>query len=95
MSGFRQRSEEIRQDGFIEQKYGEFAEAMRCDYLIALSGLRRSFVFRALNKLSGYRFAKWFIKRRYDKDSLLAIQNSVECEAHRELLLKGISDHHE
>lgn len=94
MFGFRQRSEEIKQDGFIEQKYGEFAEAMRCDYLIGLSGLRRSFVFRALNKLSGHRFAKWFIKRRYDKDSLLAIQNIVECEAHRELLLKGISDHH-
>ena len=29
-------------------------------------------------------------KRKYNKKQLLAIQNAIECEAHRELVLTGL-----
>lgn len=31
------------------------------------------------------------LKRKYKKQRLLAIQNYIECEAHRELLIKGLN----
>jgi poly-gamma-glutamate synthesis protein (capsule biosynthesis protein) len=31
-------------------------------------------------------------KKRYTKKQLLAIQNFIECEAHRELLIQGIKE---
>jgi len=31
------------------------------------------------------------LKRKYDKKQILTIQNFVECEAHRELVIKGLS----
>lgn len=31
------------------------------------------------------------LKRKYDKKQILAIQNFVECEAHRELVIKVLS----
>ncbi len=48
---------------------------------------RRGFFWRATNKLSGRRLAVWTIKRKYKSKQLLALQNFIECEAHRELLL--------
>ena len=90
LSEFNKRSEEIRQDSFVEKKYSEFAESMLINYLISLSGIGSNFLFRVLNKLSGHRYAKWFVKRRYSKKKLLAISNIIECEAHRELLIEGL-----
>lgn len=93
MSGFQSRSEEIKQDGLIEQKYAEFAKKMIEDYILKLSSIKYGFVFKVLNKLTGRRFLAWYIKRKYKNEKLLAIENYVECEAHRELLLKGLEMH--
>ena len=90
LNGFAKRSEEIKQEGFIQAEYAKFAETMINGYLFALSGKRKSFLFRAINKLSGYRYAKWYIKRRYKKENLLVLRNFIECEAHRELILRGL-----
>jgi poly-gamma-glutamate synthesis protein (capsule biosynthesis protein) len=90
MLQFKQRSSEILIDGFIEKKYSEFSKSMINHYLFKLSGKRRSFLFRAINKLSGYRYMSFYLKRRYTQSDLLTIQNYIECEAHRELLCKGI-----
>ena len=90
LDAFTSRSEEIRETGMVERKYTEFAQSMIDNYLLSLSGIRRGFFLRALNKLSGYRLMPWLIKRRYTSAQLLAIRNFIECEAHRELLLKGI-----
>lgn len=90
LDGFKKRSEEIKQEGFIEAEYAKFARTMLDHYLFAFSGTRRSFCFRSINKLSGYRYSKWLMKRKYKKQTLLAIRNYVECEAHRELLLEGL-----
>lgn len=90
LDGFQARSREITVDGIVEMKYAEFAEKMKNNYLLHFLGGRRGFLWRALNKLSGRRLAAWTIKRKYKAKQLLALQNFVECEAHRELLLSGI-----
>jgi poly-gamma-glutamate capsule biosynthesis protein CapA/YwtB (metallophosphatase superfamily) len=90
MLQFKQRSSEILTCGFIEEKYSEFAKSMINNYLFKLSGKRRSFLFKVINKLSRNRYMNFYLKRRYTQSDLLAIQNYIECEAHREVLLKGI-----
>ena len=91
LAGFQARTEQIKDDGFIEKQYAEFAKKMIEDYLLNISSIRYSFIFKVLNKLSNGRCLSWYIKRKYKKSKLLAIQNYVECEAHRELLLKGLN----
>ncbi len=86
---FERRSAEIREDGFIEQAYAEFA-TMTCDsYLSALRG-RSPLVARAVNKLSNGRMARFFNRVRYGKGETLRVVNYLECEAHRELALEGL-----
>lgn len=90
LEAFHGRSREILQPGFIEKHYGEFADKMLTSYLLAFSGKKLSIPYRIINKLSGYRFASWHIKKKYGKKNLLAIRNFTECEAHSELLIRGI-----
>ena len=92
MEAFALRNEEIKQDGFIDKKYTAFAETMLNQYLFAFSGIKRSFAFKVINKLSDHRFSRWIVRRKYNKNQLLGLQNYIECEAHRELVLKGIMD---
>ena len=92
MTEFHTRNEEIGKVDFIEKKYAEFAETMMNHYLFSFSGIKRSFVFKVINKLSGHRFSRWIVRRKYTKNQLLMLQNFIECEAHRELVLKGIMD---
>lgn len=91
LSDFFSRSEQIKREGFIEERYNAFADEMIENYLAAFQGKKlKRFIFRAINKLSGYRFAKKVLKRAYGKKELLAVENFINCEAHRELVLKGI-----
>ena len=91
LEGFYTRSREIQQEGFIKLQYGQFADKMIGSYLFGFSGKKLLLIFRILNKLSGYRFLDWKIRKTYCKRSRLTIRNYVECEAHRELLIKGLS----
>lgn len=90
LDGFKTRSREITVDGVVEAKYAEFAERMKSNYLIHFSGGRRGLFWRAVNKLLSGRLVAWTIRRKYTPKQLLAQQNFVECEAHRELLLAGV-----
>ena len=90
LEAFRDRSEEIRQDGFVETQYAKFAQEMLAGYLFTLSGMRRNFLYRAINKLLGYRLDVWHLRKLRNKNKTLAIRNIVECEAHKELFLKGL-----
>ena len=91
LKAFRCRSEQLNRDGFVKAEYSSFADEMLWHYLAAFSGktLRRP-VFRMVNRLSGYRFAKWYLQRKYPPAVRLSLINIVECEAHRELLLEGL-----
>jgi len=89
LDGFPARSREITAVGVVEAKYAELAK--NCDaYLARVSATRFTFCFRVLNKLTGGRWARRARKRRFTVKALLGMQNYVECEAHRELLLSVI-----
>ncbi|MBE5754583.1 MAG: CapA family protein [Clostridiales bacterium] len=90
INNFDKRSKEITIDGFIEKKYSAFASKMIEGYLFSFCGMKRTFMFRVINKLTGYRYSKWLLKKKFNKKRLLAIENYINCEAHRELFLKGI-----
>ena len=85
MNEFKERSEYIKEDGFIEKEYSEFARKMIDRYIRTFCG--ESLPFKILNKLCGHR-----LKKKISEKRMLAIKNYVECEAHRELLLKGLEE---
>jgi poly-gamma-glutamate synthesis protein (capsule biosynthesis protein) len=85
LMNFFKRSEEILEEGFIEKKYNEFARKSIDNYLRKLFGFGK-WKSRIDRKL----FGGFLLRKKSNKENLLAIQNYIECEAHRELLLKGI-----
>lgn len=95
LNDFRRRSEEITQDGFVEKKYKEFAATMVNNYLFTFSGVRKTFIYKVFDKLSGYRLTSAIMNRKYKLEQKLVLRNSIECEAHRELLLRGVMDENE
>ncbi len=90
LDGFYKRSEECLSQEFVEKKYADFAETMKDCYALSLLCKKRTFLFRALNKITHGRFSKAVIKKRFTKSDKLKIINFIECEAHNELLLKGL-----
>lgn len=86
---FNQRSKLIKNHDFVEKEYSKFAKIMLNDFLLIGSGYGHKYVLRLLNKLCGYKLTDFFAKR-FKKNELLAIQNFIECEAHREVFLEGL-----
>lgn len=89
---YKERSKDITRDGFIEKKYSEFAEQMLYQYLAAIQGNRcRALVYRILNKMTSHRFERHYMHHVYKNYGwILKLVNCIECEAHRELFLKGL-----
>ncbi len=86
LNAFNARGEELRQPGFAEQKYRELAKQSLSGYLYALGG-RETKAFRLLNKLTGGKLRR----AKFGRREKLAVRNFIECETHRELLLKGLT----
>ena len=91
LSEFKERSEKIKQKNFIEDEYKNFAKKMLKGYMLTCSGYSHKPFLRFLNKLSGNYLSKLFVNA-YKKKELLAIRNYIECEAHRELFIKGLKN---
>jgi len=83
---FERRSREILKDGFIETEYKRFAAEFSGSYLRTFHG--EGLIFRILNKLSGHKL----VHKIYSDETLLAIRNYIECEAHRELIISYIKN---
>ena len=82
---FQKRSEQIKQPGFVNKNYTTFAEQMEKEYLHRFSGaFGRNIFVRALNKFTSY----GFMKKLYPVTSKVAIENVLDCEAHRELAIE-------
>lgn len=90
LSQFRKRSEEIKEEGFIEKNYQAFAASKIDAYLFAFTGIRRTILYKILNRISGRKLTELIVKKKFHREQLLALQNYMECEAHRELVLCGI-----
>lgn len=89
MEDFYARSKQILIPGEINKLFDAYSESMKNMYLARMTG-KDSFVFRVCNKLTGHRLSKGAFDRRYSKDALKALQNSIECESHREIFLRVI-----
>lgn len=87
IGGFKERSRQIAIPGFIEKQFSEFADSMLESYLIRNSGGFGHFLpVRILNKLSHYEFMRMVYNKKY----IPAIENCIECEAHREVMLEAL-----
>lgn len=88
MKDFKMRSDNICIHGFIESEYSKLAKQNIDLYIKAGIPRSNSIINRIFNKL----FAnKWFLKR-LNKAQKLALCNYLECEAHRELFIRGLKD---
>ena len=85
LEAFAQRSEEIKKEGFIEERYDEFAREMSIMYMNKMSGRRKAMI-----RLDNLLFKDFFIKKRYSGIHKLMLKNYIQCEAHRELVLRGL-----
>lgn len=85
LSAFHKRSDLILQEGFIEKQYEKFAENNIDSYLRNFSAFGKW-----LSRVDKYLLKGILAKSKYNKKQLLAIQNFIECEAHRELVLTGL-----
>jgi len=85
LAKFKQRSNEILQEGFIEEQYRKFAQDNMQNYLRSFSGFGKW-----LSRIDRRLLNGMLLKRKYNKNQLLAIQNFIECEAHRELVLAAL-----
>ena len=83
---FRKRNEEIKSETFLEEKYKEFSMKKLNEYLHICTGVR--LYNRILNRL----FKRKFFVKKYKLRDLLVILNIIECEAHRELFIKGLKE---
>lgn len=86
---FLRRSEEIQEEGFIEAEYRRFAEKSIDGYIRYFSATHNSLLYKGINRLFRNRIRDRAV-RRYLRNKKTGMMNFIECEAHRELLLKGL-----
>lgn len=89
MGDFELRSDEIRNPSVVKEKYDEFASDMMNYYLETFKG-KESIIFRGFNKLFKNRLRERDIKKRYGQYEMLHLLNFIECEAHSELMVRGL-----
>ncbi len=87
LDNFNNRSYKSLTDTNLEEQYAELSERTKFQYLYSLSNFNR--LIRNIDR----RFFKGFMhKKIYNRDKLLTVLNYIECESHRELLIKIIKD---
>lgn len=85
IDNFNKRSNEAKDDVFIEAQYKMFADSMVEGYYHSIYGT--NIFVRILRK-----FFKIKYKRKMAKRKKLKLINIIECEAHHELFLKGLKN---
>lgn len=89
LTGFYHRSSQIKEKGFVETHYAEFAKSMLPLYLSCADSLMSTFAFRLVNKVTGHKLMSKITQKKL-RNHRLSLLNQYECEAHRELILKGL-----
>ena len=90
-SNFQTRSKKITEDNFLETEFEDFAQSFLNNYLAVFSTKANSFWFKLLNKVSD---GSWIssLDKRIPLKLKLAMMNYMVCEAHRELLIRGMKE---
>lgn len=92
MKEFYARSRELMSDEIWKSKYKEFAQASYEQLMLRVNGgFYRTIFFRIMSRLFGKKFLSYYLAKCYDKNALLVLQNTVESESWRELLLEAIN----
>lgn len=89
MEEYQFRSEQIKDQAFVENEYERFAQDMLNHYLRVLTGKKRTLLSRIINKLTRGKWEREFANRLSEKYRLATL-NVIECEPHRELFIRGI-----
>lgn len=93
LDGFNKRSEEIKECGFVNTKYASTAKEQYYSYFSnVFSKTTRKIWFLALYKFTKGIFAKWYIRKNANRITRLAMENYLDCEAHREMFLQGLKE---
>lgn len=92
LDAFKKRSEYIKVEGFIEKQYQKLAYNNISNYFLYFSGKNNNYLFKILNKITRYHLQD-LIFRHISKSFKIGLRNYIECEAHRELILKGLEDY--
>lgn len=78
---------EIQNDGFIRDTFDALVNKQTISYLKGLSaGLMKNMPFKLLNRLTHDRI----LKKIYSYHNILAMENYVNCETHREMIQRII-----
>jgi poly-gamma-glutamate synthesis protein (capsule biosynthesis protein) len=85
IASFQKRSMAIMKSGFVEEKYKELAGDKIESYLREISGMGKW-----VSRFDRYLLKSKILKHMFKKKRLLVLQNYIECEAHRELILAGL-----
>lgn len=86
MHEFMSRSNEIKNEEFVVKNYDEYIKKFSCNYARAMKG-RISILKRAYLKLF-----KKDINYFYSIEEMLLLLNYIECESHRELLIRELKN---
>lgn len=90
---FFERSKEILQKCFVQQKFEEYSILKSDKYLTALLGRKKkNIVFRGINKLSGHRLGKELLRRVFSENDMLCLQDFLICESHQEIMFNLIKE---
>ncbi len=84
---FNIRSEEILDFDKVYQHYSELADQYKNHYLFSVMKIKRGLLYRIINKLTKGSLDKNIINKAFNSMYRYELENYVECEAHRELLL--------
>ena len=87
MESFARRSEALLNEGFVEGEYEKFAKSKKLMYMRKISS-GENFMGRIDEKLFGNRF----LCKKYSRKKQMMLLNYMECEAHRELIVKGLKE---
>jgi len=83
------RTEEIKEINFIDNQYSLFAKKMIIGYVNRGDSIITNIFFRFINKLFKNRLVEKIAYKKL-KNHRMALINQYACEAHRELILKGL-----
>lgn len=83
LKDFYERSKNIESNEFVSKKYDEFSDKLIDDYIAKIE------YHNIFDKLF-YKIFKKYPKRKYNDSFYLNLLNTVRCEAHREVFIRGL-----
>ena len=86
ITSFHERSKQITNPGFLESEYDKFSRAEAQYYMAVFAGFGK--IVRNIDKL----FNGLITRLIFSREKMTRIQNHIECESHRELILRYIRE---